>query len=277
MKQGFNVIKKIALIVLITLISLSIIGNFKIYANDGDVKIKNETKILSNLPGSSIVPTILEKRVIIISGIPATGKTCYGERISKKTRLPFISKDNIKEKILEVKYKEILEKKMFDSINLDEQVHKNTHFYGPASYAVLFHIAECLMKTNISFVLESNFTVSHADVLNSLIEKYGYKALTILFDGDIETLHRRFCERDVSDKRHLGHKLTSKKYYDVEVFKSIFLPIREFSVGDKITVDTSDFSNVDYDDIDASVIKFLRNSDLSWGRNRSPKNSSPSI
>lgn len=249
--------KKVTSIILTTLISLSAIGNFKVYASGDDIKIENKIEVLEKLPESQTVPKILEKHVIVISGIPSAGKTCYGERISKKLKLPFISKDKIKEKILEVMYKDILKEKNFDSTKFDEKTRKNIQLYGPASYAVLFHVAECLMKTDASFVLESNFTPSHTDALNSLLEKYGYKALTISFEGDMETLHKRFCERDVSDERHPAHRLKSKMYYDIEVFKKVFSPMKEFAVGDKITVDTSDFSTVDYDDVDASAINFL--------------------
>ena len=111
----------------------------------------------------------------------------------------------------------------------------------------------------MSFVMEANFTPRYEGELNALLEKYGYEALNISFCGDMEILHKRFCNRDVSVERHPAHRLKSKMYYDIEVFKKVFTPMREFSVGNKIIVDTSDFSTVDYDGLDELPVHFLNN------------------
>jgi len=113
------------------------------------------------------------------------------------------------------------------------------------------------MKANASFVLESNFTPSSADILLPLVREYKYAALTILFDAEIKTLHKRFCERDVTDERHPGLASTSNAFVDLAKFQNATLPLREFCVGDKFVVDTTDFSTVDYEKIDTHVINFI--------------------
>jgi len=184
--------------------------------------------------------------IILVAGIPAAGKTTYARHITKKLHIPFIGKDNIKEKL-------------HDVLQYDTSKQGNSKLYGSASYSVFFHIAECLMKVDVSFVLESNFTPDSAEILAPLVQKYNYRALTVLFDADMEVLHKRFCERDITDERHPGLRSKSGINNDFEHFKSGTLPLRDFCVGDKITVDTTDFLKVDYGSIDCSIINFIEN------------------
>ena len=135
--------------------------------------------------------------ITIIAGIPASGKTTYARHIAKQLHIPLIGKDAIKEKL-------------YDVINYDTSKRENSQLYGAASYSVFFHISECLMEVDVSFVLESNFTSASADILIPLVEKYSY-------------------------------------------------PLRSFCVGEKITVDTTDFSKVDYNKIDKLAKNFIEN------------------
>ena len=182
--------------------------------------------------------------VIIVAGIPASGKTTYAKYIAEKLQVPLIGKDAIKEKI-------------YDVIHYDTAQRENSQLYGAASYAVFFHIAECLMKAGVSFVLESNFTPASVDVLLPLVEKYIYLPLTVMLDADMKTLHKRFCERDVTDERHPGLAAKSNVFDDFNYFSNATSPLRDFCVGDKIVVDTTDFSTVNYDEIDSFVINFI--------------------
>ena len=37
--------------------------------------------------------------IILIAGVPASGKTAYARHVAEKLHIPFIGKDNIKEKL----------------------------------------------------------------------------------------------------------------------------------------------------------------------------------
>lgn len=188
----------------------------------------------------------MNQYVVIIAGIPAAGKTTYARHISEKLHAPFISKDNIKEKL-------------YDVLRFDTSKRENEQLYGMASYSVFYHIAEQLMKADISFVLESNFTPYSAEVLSPLVQKYGFRAITVLFDADIKVLHKRFCDRDITDERHPGLMSKSNVYNDFDTFNNVSLPLRDFCVGKKIMVDTTDFGTVDYNEIDTLIIDFTKN------------------
>lgn len=192
----------------------------------------------------SIVVNATDKHIILIAGINATGKTTYGELISKKANLPFISKDKIKSTI-------------FDVVHYDTSSREMPRLYGIVSTELLFHFAECLMKTGTSFILESNFLPSTTDKINELLEKYNYKALTVLFDADMSILMDRFWKRNSSGERMAGLTYGDMSVEQKELLKKEILPCREFGVGIKLVIDTSDFAKVNYEEIDAAVIKFL--------------------
>jgi predicted kinase len=183
--------------------------------------------------------------VIIIAGISASGKTVYARHISEKLNIPLIARDSIKEKL-------------HDVIRFDNIKRETSKLYGTASYSVLFHIAECLMKADISFVLESNFSPASVDDLMPLVKLYNYKPLTVLFDADIEVLHKRFLERDKTGERPQALISKGADLDDFENFRIGTLPLKDFCIGKKITVDTTDFSKVDYDEIDNLVIEYIK-------------------
>ena len=67
------------------------------------------------------------KNIIIITGELAAGKTSYGKKISKELKIPFFSKDEIKEILFD----------SFCSTNLD---YESKRKIGASSYAVFYHI-----------------------------------------------------------------------------------------------------------------------------------------
>lgn len=184
--------------------------------------------------------------IILVAGIPASGKTTYARHISEKLNIPFIGRDAVKEKL-------------YDVLKYDTSKRENSQLYGMASYSVFCHIAECLMRADVSFVFETNFWPASVDILLPMVRQYNYRALTILFDADIKVLHKRFCERDITNERHPGlvAKGTSN-LHNFDSFSKELLPHRDFCVGEKIIVDTTDFSKVDYDEINDLVMDFIR-------------------
>ena len=110
------------------------------------------------------------------------------------------------------------------------------------------------MKSKQTIIFKSNFGNKCHDILKAMVNKYGYKVITILFDGDVEVIHKRFVERDITEERHPG-LISNGRFNDFEFFKKATQPCRDFAYGDCIiTVDTTDFSKVSYDDIVSKII-----------------------
>lgn len=84
-------------------------------------------------------------KLILIAGASATGKTRYAKHLINTLHLPVLSKDSIKEV-------------MHDGLHYNADTVEKTQYYGACAYKLFFHFAECLMKSGVDFILESNFT-----------------------------------------------------------------------------------------------------------------------
>lgn len=180
----------------------------------------------------------MEKVLIIIAGVPASGKTTYGLKLASKLELPFFSKDKMKEVI-------------YDSLDASmTKDYEQKRKIGVASYSLLWTICEEMMKGKASFIIESNFTMLSASKLEELINRYSYHSMVLKFDADFNALHKRFLEREKSVERHRG--LVANHFFDdFETFCKMNEEAKEFHLTnvDEMLVDTSDFSKVDFDKI----------------------------
>ena len=176
------------------------------------------------------------KTIRIITGDLAAGKTSYGKKISNELKIPFFSKDEIKEVLYD----------SFDNQNMD---YESKRKIGKNSYAVFYYIIEQHLKVGLSLIAESNFGEEAIPVIKKLLDKYNYKCITIRFEADLEVLHKRFLNREYSNERHNG--LVSNGVFDeYENFKKTHEKSRKFKIDDnEMLVDTTDFSKVDLNEI----------------------------
>lgn len=178
----------------------------------------------------------MNKVMILIAGMPGTGKTRYASYLSNRLQIALVCKDKLKEII-------------WDKIHYNTKIRTESQKYGSLAYDLSYYICEMFMQINKTFIFESNFVSQSVDILQPMVDKYGYKVITVLFNGDIEVIHKRFLKRDVTEERHQG--LVSNGYYnDYNDFKEATESCRNFNFGNAIIeVDTTDFSNISYDEI----------------------------
>lgn len=178
----------------------------------------------------------LKKTLILVAGMPATGKTTMAEYLSKELNLPLVCKDHIKEC-------------MWERLRFDGSIQSESQKYGGLAYDMSFHFIETLMGAGISLIFESNFSADCPPKLLELICQYGYRVIAVLLDGDIEVVHRRFLQREQTEARHPGVR-SGERFASLEAFVRRTGPCREFSYGDYlIRVDTTDFEAVPYEEI----------------------------
>lgn len=178
----------------------------------------------------------MEKILIVIAGMPATGKTTYGNQISRELGIPIFSKD---------KFKEVI----YDSLHQDKLEYEQKRKIGVTSYSVLYAVCEEMMKIGMAFIIESNFTSNSSIQIQELIEKYHYKCIVIKFDADMRILHERFLEREKRIERHPG-LVAEGVFDDFEKFKEVSSKAKGFKMNEEeILVDTSDFSKVKFEEI----------------------------
>lgn len=185
-----------------------------------------------------------DKNLIIITGQLAAGKTSYGKKISKELKIPFFSKDLIKE-VLFVS---------FSDRNLEYEAKRKI---GASSYAIFYYIIEQQMKVGMPIIAESNFVKESVPIIKNLLDKYNYNSITIRFEGDLHILHKRFLEREYSSERHMG-LVSNGVFDDFKSFEKTAVKAKEFKINDnEILVDTTDFSKVDFDKIIKDLQKYM--------------------
>ena len=116
--------------------------------------------------------------LIIITGLPGTGKTTLGKKLAEGLKLPFICKDDIKELLFN---------------GLGWQDREWSKKIGGSSYDLLYYITESLLKAEKSLIIETNFNPKFANQkFLDLKEKYDFVPLQIRCITDGEILLERF-------------------------------------------------------------------------------------
>ena len=129
-------------------------------------------------------------KLIILAGMPATGKSTIAKMLQKEFGFPILEKDGIKEEL-------------FDTIGFECYAEKRQ--LDVAANAVLLRIMEDMMKADTSVIVDNNFDPASAQRLNTLLEKYGPSYVTVFMNGDTQVLYERYVGRDSKHLRHLGH------------------------------------------------------------------------
>lgn len=127
---------------------------------------------------------------ILVTGIPASGKSTIARFLSEELGITMLSKDDMKEIL-------------FDDVGFNSREEKVK--LGVASMNIMYYAAEQLMKHKLPFILENNFEDSSREGLLSILEMYSYKAITVTLTGDYEKIYERFTKRNESPERHRGH------------------------------------------------------------------------
>ena len=130
--------------------------------------------------------------LIILAGMPASGKTTFSKKLSKVLGYPVLEKDEIKEEL-------------FDVIGFENYTQKR--LMDTAATAVLLRCADSLLSGGQSLIMVNNFREDAKAAVEGLLEKHQCKAVFVFFGGDGDVFYQRYVERDNLHLRHLGHVL----------------------------------------------------------------------
>ena len=183
--------------------------------------------------------------LILVSGMPATGKTSFASWLSKELNAPLVCYDNIKTKI-------------FKSMYQNCKSSKHCNFFDSLPYDFFLFSIEEIMKSSALLIAEYFFTNQMSDILYNLTNNYKYETITIHMDTSSEVAYKRFQERNLNDSSQIGIRPTKISF---EQFASSTKQNKDFRFGKCfIRVNTSDFSTVSYDQILTQIISMKEKS-----------------
>lgn len=192
--------------------------------------------------------------LIIVAGMPATGKTTLAKKLAAALGVPLLEKDEIKEEMYKILGYSGLEDRRIDDI---------------VSNNILLRCAENILRAGTSLLIVNNFDKEMIPQVQGLIDSVGCNCLQVFLDGDPDVLHARYVERDATHSRHPVHELWDTyppkpgevpKTMTRELFKEVFedLGMSEFRVsGHRIDLDATHPQNLDVDALIAQIKSLL--------------------
>ena len=165
------------------------------------------------------------KKLILILGDLASGKSTTADILSEKFSIPSIKKDSIKEIL-------------GDSIGFSNR--EENLKLSRATFEILLHTFDRMSLVGDDLILESNFRDGELDRLTALAEERGYEILSLLLTADTKILYERYLHR-IDVGRHPVHLTTDFDSY--EGFVNYVLPQRQTPKrGILIKICADDFS-----------------------------------
>ena len=171
--------------------------------------------------------------LIIVNGLPATGKTTIARQLSQKLDLPLIGKDTIKEFL-------------FDSLGTKDREWSRT--LGKASNDFLYELTDKLLADGYSIIVENAFEREFAvPRFEQIMAKYSPTIVEILCTTDADVRRARFIERNECGDRHTGH--VDKDNYPNQGDPEPLEKYAPLNIGTTITIDATDTHEVNFGEI----------------------------
>lgn len=169
---------------------------------------------------------IFMRKLIIVNGDLATGKSHLALIIKERFNLPLFTKDEYKEALSE---------------HYPYSTYEESHKLSVMAMDMLFSSFEKVAKEDKDVVLEANFRGEHMSKLQELVNKYHYEVLHLDLVGSTEILYQRYMNRIKYENRHPVHTVNKLDNYDA--FEAYTLSRKnEKKIGNIITINTDDLS-----------------------------------
>jgi predicted kinase len=133
---------------------------------------------------------MISTRVIVITGLPSSGKSTAAERLAELVGMPLIAKDALKERL-------------FDTLGTRDR--EWSRQLSRAAYALMFAHAYELARCKQGFILEGNFRwAEHAPSFQRL-QASPAEFVQVNCCASPDVLVARFRQRALAGARHPGH------------------------------------------------------------------------
>lgn len=166
------------------------------------------------------------KKLLLIMGDLATGKSTFANILSKRYDTNVFFKDSIKEVL-------------GDTIGFSNR--EENKKLSNATMELMFFIFSEFGKLSKNLILESNFHTIELEKMHKMAFENNYEVLTIVLRGDVEILYKRYLNRMHNENRHPVHLSTTLDVFDD--FKKCTEYLRtEKILGSTLYINADDFS-----------------------------------
>jgi predicted kinase len=121
--------------------------------------------------------------LLVVTGMPAAGKTTVAEGLARRLRLPLIARDEIKVSL----YGSL----GAEGVDASERL-------GGAAFALIFALARSMLDSGVSTIIEANFFQDHKEDFASLP---AHRLVQVHCHAPLAVLTERYASRS----RHPGH------------------------------------------------------------------------
>lgn len=185
------------------------------------------------------------KKLLLIMGDLATGKSTFAKLLSKRYDTTVFYKDSIKEVL-------------GDTIGFSNR--EENLKLSKATMELMFYTFSEFCKLDKNLILEANFHKAELERLHKIAHENNYEVLTLVLRGDVGILHKRYLNRIYNENRHPVHLSTTLDVFDD--FKGYIEYSRKEEIhGEIININADSFSYQTDKEILASIDKFMRD----WG------------
>ncbi|MEO8397024.1 MAG: ATP-binding protein [Chloroflexota bacterium] len=173
--------------------------------------------------------------LLIVNGLPGSGKTTLAKRLAADLSLPVFSRDGIYETL-------------FDA--LSDDTHPPPPALGTASFRLLYAVVGSVLAARQPVIIEGFFgrpDLRTAEFLN-LQQHHEFEPFQILCKAAGDVLLERFLVRANSADRHAGHADMDWLEQNKErLVRGLLAPLA--LEGQLVQIDTSTAGSFDYDDL----------------------------
>ena len=180
------------------------------------------------------------KKLILITGDLATGKSTFASILSKRYGVTVMYKDKIKEVL-------------GDTIGFSNR-EENIRLSKATMELMTYGFSE-MAKLNKDVILEANFKEGEIDRLHKMAEESEYDVLTLLLYADMEIIYKRFVNRIENENRHPVHICGFDGYESLKHY--IQLGREQKCLGDVIKISADDFGYQNDEDILRRIDEFM--------------------